>query len=58
VKKFFRKIHYRWTVEKIFGFLLVLIGTLIILKVVPSSIWFFIFGLIFICAGLYFIKNG
>ncbi|MCR2042580.1 hypothetical protein [Anaerosalibacter massiliensis] len=58
MKKRFRKFYCRLNKKKVLGILLFLVGLSIILKVLPVSIWFFIFGLIILIIGLFFIKTG
>lgn len=58
MKNKFKRYHYRWGTKKILGILFLLIGILIIFKVIPASIWFFIFAIIFLSIGFYLIKSG
>lgn len=51
-----KKIYLRYKTKKIIGGLFLIIGIIIVLKVVPLSLLFFLLGALFIGVGIYILK--
>ncbi len=51
-----RKVYLQYKTKKILGLLFLLIGVIIVLKVVPLALLFFLLGAAFIVLGIYILK--
>lgn len=55
-RNFFDKFYYKNNLKQIVGVVLAVVGSIIIIQVVPLKFWFFILGGLLIAAGLALFK--
>ncbi len=51
-----KKIYLQYKTKKILGGLSILLGIIIVIKVIPLELIFFLLGAILICIGVYILK--
>ena len=52
MRKFkFRRCPFRYNFKKTIGIILAVVGMIIIIQVIPISMWIFLLGILLICLG-------